>query len=809
MIDNLVQDLRYGIRALMGRPAFSLIAILTLALGIGANSAIFSVVNAVLLRPLPYEDPSHLMLVWNQFKGVGLDRMAISEPELVELHQKNEVFENLAAYTYSTSYNLAGARPERLRGIQVSQSFFDVMGVKPLVGRTFRPEDDHPGHNAVVLSNDLWHQQWGGDPSIIGKTVSLNDKSYEVLGVMPPGFRFPDEPELWSLLTLDPSHLQPRGYHYLRLVGRTRSDLSLQQAQLGMESSVVRYLHDTYPGEYPGGGDYTMRLVPLREETIGDIRPTLLLLLGTVALVLLIASGNLANLLLVRAQNRERELAVRTVMGANRTRLFRQMLSESVLLSLLGGAIGLGIGIWGTRLLVAINAEDIPRSSEIGVDTHVLLFTLLISVGTGILFGMFPAFHAFRQDLSGALGDGGGGGARLGGHRIRNALAVVEIALALVLLIGAGLVIKSFVRMQEVDPGFQTDHLLTMRVSLSNSRYPDDRQIQDFYDQILQRLRGLAGVKAAGAISSLPLSGSNTSGNFGIEGKTFPVGTPLPEADTRSVTPGYFRAMGIPVVSGRTFTSQDQPVEGRGGIVIVDESLADKFWPGKNPLQEGVRPGGDRHLPYRPIIGVVRHVKHHGLAVDSRMEVYFPLTQRPVRSMFLVLKTDIDPESLIQPARNAIWQVDPAEPVYDIMTMTERLHASLARQRFATLLLSIFAAVAVLLAVIGVYGVMMFTVTQRTRELGVRIALGAKRQQVLALVLKQGLNLTLIGVALGLLGAFALTRLVSSLLFQVGTIDILTFTLVSFLLAVIGLIACTVPAGRAARVDPAAVLKQE
>ena len=801
---TLWQDLRYGLRMLVKKPGFALAAALTLALGIGVNTAIFSVVNAVLLRPLPYPEPERLMQLWETNERFGL-REPISPHEFAAWREQSQTFEQMAAYEYAGfALTSEGSQPERIVGSAASASLFAALGVKPALGRDFLAEEDAPGRNRVViLSHGLWQRRFGADPELIGQTLTLNRESYTVIGVMPPGFQFPDSVEMWTPLGVD-LNSQSRSNHYLRAVGRLKPDTSLETAQAEM-NSIVSAVAREHPDSTHGA-----RLVSLHEEIVGNVRPALYVLLGSVALILLIACANVANLLLARATARQKEVAIRAALGANRRRLIRQFLTESILLAALGGGLGLLLALWGVDLLVAASPGDIPRVDKISIDGTVLGFTFGVALLTGIVMGCAPALRATKLDLNETLKEGSHsatGGPRR--QRLSGLLVIAEVALALVLLIGAGLLLQSFMRLLQVDPGFRPENLLTMQLSLPEAAYPEAQHRIAFFDQVLARIEALAGVQAVGAVSDLPFSGSRTSNSFEIEARPPMARGESINADFRISSPNYFQAMGIPLLRGRDFSARD--TRDAPLVVIINQTMARRFWPDEDPMGQRLTIGraADGSPVWREVVGIIGDIRHDRLNVEPAPEMYVPYWQRPAGRLSLVVRATGEPRDLIAAIRSAVQSVDPHQPVYSINLMERRIARFLAPHRFNAYLLGIFALLALLLAVVGVYGVLAYAVARRTQEIGIRMALGARPRDVLRLVIKQGLSLTLIGIAIGLAASLALTRLLTSLLYGVSATDPLTFMSVPLLLLAVALLATYIPARRAARVDPLVALRYE
>ena len=804
IVETLLRDVRYGLRSLLKRPGFTLVALVTLALGIGANTAIFSVVNGVLWRPLPYPNPRQLVMVWenHQARG-GPAREWLSPADFDDWRSQNRVFSNLSAMNDWAPTLTGRDEPEPLVGAAVSYDMFALLGAEPMKGRSFLPEEDQPGApNVVMLSYELWQQRFGSDQNIVGKSISLNEESYTVIGVM-PALKFPviGNTQLWRTLrpTLNPSC--QRGCLVLRAIGRLKPDASFSQAQADI-GTIASRLASQYPDSNSKVG---ATLVPLHEQLVGTIKRPLLLLLGAVVFVLLIACANVANLMLARAATREREIAVRSALGASRGRVIRQLLTESTLLACGGGTLGLLLAFWLVRVMISLNPQGTTRFDEISIDARVLGFTFLVAVLTGLIFGLAPALRSSKLDLSNSLKDaskGAGAGSR--GGRLRSALVIAEMALALILLIGSGLLIKSFVLLQRVDPGFNPDHLITLRVFLNKTHYPAMPQVVNFYSQLLDRIKTMPGVQTVGAISTLPLSGNNSDTDFLIQGRPEPPPNQEPAAWFNIVTPDYFRTMEMRLVKGRVFDDRDN--EKAPLAVIISETMARRYWPNEDPLGQRIGRGPDR---WREIVGVVRDVKHFGLDADTPPTMYFPARQVPARAMNLVVRTAGDPLSLTAALRAPVWAGDRNLAIANLTTMKDLVSSSITQQRFILVLLGCFAALALLLSAIGIYGVMSYAVAQRTHEIGVRIAVGARTEDVLKLVVRSGLKLILIGLGIGLLLAYALTRLMSSLLFGVTPTDPITFAIVSIGLVIVALVACYVPARRATRIDPLVALRYE
>ncbi|HEX6045964.1 MAG TPA: ABC transporter permease [Pyrinomonadaceae bacterium] len=808
LLADLIQDLRYAARMQRKNPGFTIVAIIALALGIGANTAIFSVVNTVLLRALPYKDPDRLVMVWEDATKQGYPRDTPAAANFVDWRSQNTVFEGMAAII-DESFNLTGAGdPERLEGRRVSANLFSLLGVEPQIGRTFTNEEDQPGSNKVaVLSYGLWQRRFGGDNSIVGKSLSLNGETYTVVGVMPASFQFPTSDDaLWAPIAFTQEDAANRNRHYLQVVARMKPGISLEQAQTEM-STIAARLAQQYPDS---NTDLGAAVTSLHEQLVGDIRPALLILLGAVGLVLLIACANVANLLLARAAVRQKEIAVRVALGARRSRLIRQFLTESILLSTIGGIAGLAIAYGGLVLLRAFIPENISQAKQVSIDPKVLGFTFLVSTLTGLIFGLAPALQAARFNQTETLKEGGRDSATgSSGKRIRGLLVMAEVAVSLVLLIGAGLLINSFLRLRNVDPGFRADNLLTMRVVLPETKYSEFQPRSAFYTDLVRRVESLPGVKSAAVTTNLPLYRQGNSIGITIEGQPPPPPGKENIVVTRIVSPRYFETMSIPLLSGRGFTAQDTTTTPRA--VVISETMARRYWPGEDPIGKRIGTGRiQRPEDWTQVIGVVKDVRQFELAVDARPQMYLPHTQRGFfPSDDLVVKTDIDPASMASTVRNAVWEIDKDQPVSNIRTMEEILLDSIARQRFSMLLLAIFAAVALALAAVGIYGVMSYSVAQRTHEIGIRMALGAQTGAVLKLAVGYGLKLVIAGVVIGLIAAFALTRVMATLLYGVTATDPATFTLISLLLIFVAALASYIPARRATKVDPIIALRYE
>src|SRR5438034_4607879 len=807
---DLRQDLRYGLRTLAKNPAFTSIAIVALALGIGANSAIFSVVDAVLLRPLPFKKPEQLVTLWENATHLGFPKNTPSPANFLDWQKQASAFTGMAAMV-ERSFNLTGVgEPERLDGRRVSANLFELLGVPAVLGRTFVPDDDRPGTHVVLLSYSLWQRRFGSDPSVIGRALTLNGESHTVIGIMPrfvqlPGFANRND-QLWVPIAFPAEEASQRGNHFLEVIARLKPGITLKQAQAEMDTIAAR-LAQQYP-------DYNTRtgavVTALQEQVVGDIKPALLVLLGAVGFVLLIACANVANLLLARAAARQKEIALRLALGAGRSRLTRQFLTESVLLAVIGGAVGLLLSIAGLRVLKTFIPDTISQAQAVSIDAKVLVFTGLVALVTGIIFGLAPAMQVSHLDINDTLKEGGrdaAGGTR--GNRIRALLVIGEIAVSFVLLMGAGLLINSFMHLRNLHPGFRANHLLTMKIPLSEVKYPDKERRSPFYAEVLRRVQALPGVQSAAVAGNLPLTYDGDSMPIGIEGRTDPPPDQRPDVILRVVGPGYFSTMGIPLVRGRDFREQDKADSAR--VVIVSEKTARHFWPGENPIGKRLKPGStNRNIPWIEIIGVVKDVRQNDFVSEPKMQMYMPYQQlNSFAPNALVVRTNVEPLSLAGAVRNAIWAVDKDQPVSNLRSMDEIVSEAVARQRFSMLLLGIFAALAMVLAAVGIYGVMSYSIAQRTREIGLRIALGAQKSDVLKMILRQGLRFVAAGLAIGLAASFALTRVMASLLFGISATDPATFVSISLMLIAVALLASYIPAVRAMKIDPMLALRYQ
>ena len=812
------QDIRYGLRLMRKNPGFIAVAVLALALGVGANTAIFSIVNAILLNPLTYDNPDQLMMVWEKSAKRGFGQIPTSHPNFVDLRSDNKSFADLGAFTDS-NFNLTGGdQPERVIGVRVSATLLSLLNRTPFKGRVFLAGEDEPQASRVlVLSHHLWQRSFGSDENIVSKPVALNGDSYTVVGVMPPDFKFPPafsatiassqyampRADLWVPLTTD-SVPPARDVRTLFMIGRLKPGVTQSTAQAEMNVIANRLR-----GEYPADADMEVDVIPLNQQVTGDIRPALLVLFGAVGCVLLIACANVANLLLAKASGRQKEIAVRLAMGASRLRIIRQMLTESLLLSLAGGLLGSLLAILVLRQLVVFSPANVSLPESIGIDASVLGFTLLLSLLTSVLFGLAPALQASKSDLNETLKEGGRGNS--GGvkqNRLRSLLVVAEVALALVLLIGSGLMIKSFLRLQNVNPGFNPENLLTLELELPPNKYAEPERQAAFQEQLTQRISSIPGMQNAATVNNLPFSGNESNFGVTIEGRPVANAAERPRAFFRNISPNYFEAMGIPLRTGRAFAESDKA--NAPGVAIINEMAARRFWSNEDPLGKRFKLGRpDSKNPWLTIVGTVGAVSHTALEVAAQPEIYLPYQQNPGPNLTLIAKTRSDPRAFTAAVRREISNLDRDFPVSNVKFMDEMIAKSVAQPRVYALLLGIFAGLALILAAIGIYGVMSYSVTQRTHEVGIRMALGAQRKDVMSLIIKQGLLLGLVGIFVGVLASLALTRVIASQLYGVSSTDPLTFSGISILLLLVVLLACSIPALRATRVDPLIAVRYE
>jgi len=813
LLETLVADLRFGARALRRNPAFAAVAILTLALGIGANAAIFSVVNAVLLRPLPWADPDRAVMIWS--KWVGFDKTWVAEGEIVDYRKRSQTLSEIAGWD-DGQINLTGdGEPERVPYALVSSNLFSTLGVAPVLGRVFTVQEDLPnGPRLVVLGQGIWTRRYGADPSIIGRTIQLNGQPYEVLGVMPADFviptdyRNPEPTQLWVPLQIDPASTD-HGNHGGYAAGRLKPGATVKQAADELHAIAQAM---TKEGLYPAQMQFDTVVLSLTDEVLGSVRRAILLLLGAVGFLLLIACANVANLLLARAEARQREIAVRSALGAGAWRVVRQMLTESLVLTSVAAAVGLLMAYGAVRYVAWWNPANIPRVGAVSLDARVLAFTAIVAFATSIVFSLAPALRAVRVDLTDSLKDGqttSGGGAR---QRFRNGLVVVEMALAVVLLIGAGLMLRSLWSLQQERLGFEPSNVMTMRISLPQASYRTPEQVVSFFQQLLDRVRAVPGVQVAGAVRSLPLGSTIGDSGLVVEGYVPPPGLNA-KGDWQIATDGYLEAMGERVIRGRGFTASDR--SDSQPVALINEEMARIYWSGQDPVGRRMRLGGDATRPWITVVGIVADVRHNGITGVVKEKFYIPHTQwhkstgSPIRAMTLVMKSNGDAIRLVGPVRQEIRRLDPNLPVADVRAMEDVVGATLSTPRFTGMLLLVFAMLALLLSAIGIYGVLSYVVSRRTREIGIRVAIGAGRMQVLRMVLGQGITLTLTGVVIGIGVSIWAASLMSGLLHGVKPQDPVTFAAVGAVLTAVAILASLVPALRATRVDPVVALKTE
>jgi predicted permease len=804
---NLLHDLRFGLRVMLKNAGFTFVLVVTIALGIGANTAIFSVVSAVLLRPLPYPEPERLAMLFLASPQQNMERISLSFADFLALRERNQSFEKVGGYTNTQNgFLLTGkGEPEQVSGTWVTAELFPLLGVRPALGRVPVAEDDRVGAEQVVLiSHEFWQRRFNSDPNILRQTLTLGGESYTVIGVLPRDFRFSrGGVDVWPVAIFEtPTR---RGPFILQTVGRLKPGVTLEQAQ-GEFQSIVSQVQQQFQSAAQGSDQ--VRLVPLKEFVVGDVRTTLLVLLGAVLLVLLIASANVANLLLTRATAREKEIAIRSSLGADRRRLVWQFLAENLLLAVAGGLLGLLLGVIGVQALLALSPSGIPRLNEIGIDARVLGFTTLVTVLSGIFFGLVPVFQYSRLNLNDLLKEGDRGSTGGSGKRLRRVLVVAEFALALMLVVAAGLLISSFLRLQRVDPGYDPENVLTMQLSLPTAAYREPPQVNAFYDQLLQRVQALPGVEAAGVSTAVPPDRLEFANNFVVEGRPLEGNQKPPVAGQLLVTSGYFRALGVPLVKGRYFTAEDHA--DAPPVIIVSEAFARRQFPNEDPVGKRIQRGGPSPTaPWSTIVGVVRDVKYTGLDSADDMAMYVHYPQVPSRNAYIVIRSSLGPEALVPAVRREVGGMNQDLALTKVKTAEQLLYESVAQPRFRTLLLGVFAAVALLLSAVGIYGVMSYAVAQRTHELGIRMALGAQRGHIMKLILGQGLVLAVIGLVLGLVGALIATRILSTLLYGVSATDPVVFAATSLFLAAVALLASYVPARRATKVDPMVALRYE
>jgi putative ABC transport system permease protein len=818
-MESLVKDIRYGIRSLLKHPGFTAVAVITLALGIGANSAIFSVVNAVVLQPLSYAEPERLVMIWETL--AGNDRRSVAPGNYLDWRGQNRTFQDMAA-TFYGNFNLTGdSEAERINGATITSNLMSVLAATAQLGRTFQSDDDqHQDRGIVLISDGLWKRRFGSDRNIVGRTITIDEGPYTVVGVMSAGFQFPAQSDLWmlgrdrnavsmSLISQFPKNdwSHERDAHFINVIGRLKPGVSLSQAQSDI-AGLTRRLEEQFPRTNLGLGS---NVISLRTQIVGDVGRLLFILLGAVAFVLLIACTNVANLLLARATQRHREIAIRLAVGASRKRLVRQLLTESLLLSLAGGVVGFFVSIWAVDLFVKLSPGDIPRLSEAGVDLRLLGFTFLISVLTGIGFGLLPALQSTRTDLNSSLKEGGTKASEGRQRRnARNLLVVTEIALTQVLLVGAGLLMMSYVHLSRVNPGFNPEGVLSAKIAPSAQKYPNPQSRVMFYTSVLEHLSHLPGVKSVGMVMNLPLSGSSMNRGFRAEGRPEPKPDANIAMDYQVVSPDYFSALEVPIIRGRGLTDADNETSQR--VIVINQTMARRYWPNEDPIGKRMAIGeSSTETSWRTIVGMVGDMRHASLS-EAAAPCAFVSYRQDLESwprMAFVIKANIDAASLSAAVRKELVAVDPTQPVYAIAPMDTLLRTSIAQQRFVMALIGALSVLALTLAMIGIYGVISFSVSERTHEIGIRMALGAKSRDVLAMVLCQGMRVALLGVVIGLAAALILTRLLSKLLFEVSTTDPGTFAGVAVLLGGIALLACYIPARRATKVDPLVALRYE
>ena len=812
-------DLQYAVRLLLKNPIVTMVAVLTLALGIGANTAIFSVLNAVILRPLPYAEPDRLVMVWETL--AGNDRRSAAPGNFNDWREQNKSFSEMAA-TFYGNFNLTGdGEPERVNGSTITSNLMSTLGVSPQLGRTFQAEDDqHQDQRLVILSDGLWRRRFGADTSIVGKKITIDETAHTVVGVMASGFSYPVKSELWvlgkdrnavsmSLISQFPTNdwAHERDAHFISVVARLKPGVTMAQAQSDMAGIASRLERD-FPKTNSGLGS---NVISLHTQIVGNVKTLLSILLGAVALVLIIACTNVASLLLARATKRDREFAIRRAVGASRGRLIRQLLTESVVLSLAGGLAGLGLAIWTVNLFIKFSPGDIPRLNEASVDLRLLCFTFAVSMLTGIAFGLWPAWHATGGSLNQSLKEAGSksseGKQR---RRSRNVLIITELALAQVMLVGAGLLIMSYVRVSQIDPGFRSEEVLTAKIAPAASKYPDTRSRIQFYSQVIEKLQTLSGVTSVGMVMNLPLSGASMNRGFTVEGRPEPKPDENMSMDYQVVSRDYFSTLNIPVLRGRSFTAGD--TENSTRVIVINDAMARRFWPNEDPVGRRMAIGeSSKDTSWRTIVGIVGDVRHASLTEEPVPTAFIDYRQdlESWPRMAFVLKTSAEPTSLSSAVRTSLVSIDPRQPVYAVEPMDKLLSTDVAPRRFVLLLVGSLALVALALAAVGIYSIISFSVSERTREIGIRMALGAKRGDVLRMVLGQGMVVALVGIFAGLTLALTLTRLLTTLLFSVSATDPTTFVMVGVVLMVIALLACYLPARRATRVDPLIALKDE
>ena len=819
-MNTLAQDIRFALRSFTRAPGFASTAILSLAIGIGANTAIFSVADALLFRPLPYKDADRLVILWNRSPGLGILQDWFSTAQYLDVKKGHQGFEHVAIASGGIDTATGDGEPARLGTVRVSSNLLPMLGAQANTGRLFLPQEDETGHPlTAILSYGMWERRYGSDPHAIGRVITINGKPYEVVGILPKTFSLPhevlptlygpDQPDVFLPFPLGPNAAAIRTHEDYNILGKLKRGVTITQAQAEMDTLTARLRRD-FPESYPPNGALTFGIVPLLEQVVGDVRRSLLVLLGAVGFVLLIACANVANLMLSRGVARQQEIAVRSALGASRRRLVAQLLTESVLLSLFGGLLGVLLCVWGVKWIHVLGAQSIPRLSNVGIDARVLGFTLLLSLATGIVFGLAPALRASRLDLNSTLKDAGrnapGSSAVWGrGNNLRRLLVISEMALCVILLISAGLLIRSFAHLQNVAPGFNPQNVLTFDLAFNGPRYGDRQAVLNSYHQIWHDLSETPGITASGGTTSLPLSQQFAWTPIIVEGRAPLPGEKFLNADARVVGGNYFQAMQIPLIQGRFFDDDDS--DKKMPVTIVDANMAQELWPGQDPIGKRIHMVESKEGQWNTVVGVVGRVKHESLDSEPRIAFYLPHSQYPARELTVVLRGDGNPVLLSDSAKAVLRRVDPDVPMYSVRTMTERVEQSLARRRFSMLLLGLFAGVALVLASIGIYGVMAYLVNQGKREIGIRMAVGATERQILRLVMIQGMSLAGAGLAIGLLGAVFFTRLMSSLLFGIRLADPLAFGATAMLLTLAAFFATYIPAKRAGRVDPMQCLR--
>jgi putative ABC transport system permease protein len=811
----MLNEFRLALRSLIKTPGFTLVAVITVALAIAANTAVFSLVNALLIRPLPFKAPESLVLLFEKFSAQGLDQIPVSAPEYLDWEKQTRSYERLAAFNFA-NFNLTGGdMPERIQGAIVTPSLFPLLGVQPVKGRVFNESEFGEGNDGVVMiSERLWRRRFNSDPQLVGTQLSVNGRSFTVVGIMPANFEFPlplfgvqggtfaERADMWKPIAFTKQELESRGSRSYGVIGRLKPGVTLRQAQ-AEANTVVANWHPLFPDNYEPETKFGATLYPMHDLVIGGMRPALMILLGAVAVVLLIACANLTTMLLARAGSREREFAIRLALGAGRLQLLRQMLAESILLALIGGTAGVMLAVWGLDLLRSIGTQTVPRLAEVNLDMRVLLVTLGTAVATGIVIGLIPALATGKPELTEALKEGGRGSTSgIRRNRLRNALVIAEVALALVLLVGASLLMKSFARLQNVHPGFEPKNVLTMEVALPLLKYPRGKPVADFYAEATRRVKALPGVEAAAFTSILPLSGTNSDSSFQIEGRDAVAEKIYPDEEIRGITPEYFSVIKVPLLQGRFFNEGDQ-FEGPG-VTIINQSFAKKWFPNQEAVGKRITFSDTRQpdVKWITIVGVVGDMRHRGLDLDPKPEFYFAHNQNPYRAMILAVRSTQDPRSLTSAIRREISRLDPDLPAANVRTLEQVAADSIAPRRLSVVLIGVFAAVALVLASVGIYGVMSFLVVQRTHEIGVRMALGAQRADVLRLVIGRAAKLVLMGTAIGLVLGIVSSRALRALLFNVGAFDLMSFVTVTISLIVVSLLASYIPAVRATRADP-------